>query len=91
MNTLYIPSIDTSELSDETIKLWFGIANDELQLIRRLEKCNNIKYDYNTITYWVNGDCKLVYYIIEKYYFYGYGLKGKNSNMYKALKMILPK
>lgn len=95
----YIPQIDTTKLSNDEIKIWFGLTNKELELIRTLENCKifNRDKEFDTFiyyNYWVGHFNYLRYRGRTDNFWWNFEPAEKydnSSNVYKALMMILPK
>lgn len=61
----YKPAIDTTQLQDHEIELWFGIGS--VKFIRLLEECTIEFFSYNIVTYKHNDKPIFNYYIQNEF------------------------
>lgn len=90
----YIPKIDTSQVLDSELKLWFNLSTKEIEVIRYLETYKIYKVskyeeiDIN-IEFWSNDYSPMFYKQGHYYIVFSHKIYiGSNTNLYKALNVI---
>lgn len=64
MRIEYTPAVDTREVTDEALELWYGVTKREIELLRDLEGCH-LQWDTESFIDFKKNGVTIYYYNIS--------------------------